>query len=80
MFMGQDDNAFIGGAGGEAACALDAPGRAWSAAPGRISQLILELVVALFFTFLGCLLLLLKSGVVGGYQLVLVRALVVMVT
>lgn len=42
-------------------------------------QLILELVVALFFTFLGCLLLLLKSGVVGGYQLVLVRALVVMV-
>ena len=42
-------------------------------------QLILELVVALFFTFLGCLLLLLKSGVVGGYQLVLVCALVVMV-
>ena len=42
-------------------------------------QLILEFVVALFFTFLGCLLLLLKSGIVGGYQLVLVRALVVMV-
>ena len=42
-------------------------------------QLILELVVALFFALLGRLLLLLKSGVVGGYQLVLVRALVVMV-
>ena len=38
-------------------------------------QLILELVVALFFTFLGCLLLLFKGGVVGGYQLVLVCAL-----
>ena len=36
-------------------------------------------MVALFFTFLGCLLLLLKSGVVGGDELVLVRALVVMV-
>ena len=42
-------------------------------------QLILELVVALFFTFFGCLLLLFKGGVVGGYQLVLVCALVVMV-
>lgn len=42
-------------------------------------QLALELVVALFFALLGCLLLLLKSGVVGGDQLVLVRALVVMV-
>lgn len=43
-------------------------------------QLTLELVVALFLTFLGCLLLLLKGGVVGGDELVLVRALVVMVT
>lgn len=35
--------------------------------------------MALFFALLGCLLLLLKSGVVGGDELVLVRALVVMV-
>lgn len=42
-------------------------------------QLALELVVALFLTLLGCLLLLLKGGVVGGDELVLVRALVVMV-
>ena len=42
-------------------------------------QLALELVVALFFALLGCLLLLLKGGVVGGDELVLVRALVVMV-
>ena len=42
-------------------------------------QLALELVAALFFALLGCLLLLLKGGVVGGDELVLVRALVVMV-
>ena len=36
-------------------------------------------VVALSLTLLGRLLLLLKGGVVGGYQLVFVRALVVMV-
>ena len=42
-------------------------------------QLTLAPVVALFPTFLGCLLLLLKGGVVGGHQLVLVRALVVVV-
>lgn len=48
-------------------------------AGARPRQLALALVVALFFALLGCLLLLLKSGVVGGYQLVLVRALVVMV-
>lgn len=42
-------------------------------------QLTLELVVALFLTFLGCLLLLLKGGVVGGDELILVCALVVIV-
>ena len=36
-------------------------------------------VVTLLLAFLGCLLLLLKGGVVGGHQLVLVRALVVVV-
>ncbi len=36
-------------------------------------------VVALLFALLGCLLLLFKGGVVGGYQLVFVCALVVMV-
>ena len=36
-------------------------------------------MVALLFALLGCLLLLFKGGVVGGYQLVLVCALVVMV-
>ena len=78
--MGQDDNAFIGGAGGEAACALGAARpRMVSGARAHPRQLTLELVVALFLTFLGCLLLLLKGGVVGGYQLVFVRALVVMV-
>ena len=78
--MGQDDNAFIGGAGGEAACALGAARpRLVSGALAHPRQLALELVVALFFALLGCLLLLLKGGIVGGYQLVFVCALVVMV-
>ena len=84
--MGQDDSAFIEGAGRKqerggrgAACAMGAARlRLASGAGAHPRQLTLELVVALFFTFLSCLLLLLKSGVVGGYQLVLVRALVVM--
>lgn len=42
-------------------------------------QLTLAPVVALLLALLGCLLLLFKGGVVGGYQLVLVCALVVMV-
>lgn len=80
MFMAQDDNAFIGGAGGEAACALGAARlRLASGAGAHPRQFTLELVVALFFTFLGCLLLLFKGGIVGGYQLVFVCALVVMV-
>ena len=87
MFMGQDDNAFIGGAGRKwarggrgVACAMGAARlRLANGVWAHPRQLILELVVALFFTFLGCLLLLLKSGVVGGDELVLVRALVVMV-
>ena len=87
MFMGQDDSAFIEGAGRKqerggrgAACAMGAARlRLASGAGAHPRQLTLELVVALFLSFLGCLLLLLKSGVVGGYQLVLVRALVVMV-
>lgn len=85
--MGQDDNAFIGGAGRKearggrgVACAM---GAAWprlaNGALAHPRQLALELVVALFFALLGCLLLLLKSGVVGGDQLIFVRALVVMV-
>ena len=62
------------------ACALGAARlRYASGAWTHPRQLILELVVALFLTILCCLLLLLKSGVVGGDQLVLVRALVVMV-
>ena len=43
-------------------------------------QLTLAPVVALFLAFFCCLLLLLKGGIVGGDELVLVRALVVMVT
>ena len=87
MFMGQDDNAFIGGAGRkqarggrEAAWAMGAARlRLANGAWAHPRHLALELVVALFLTFFGCLLLLLKGGVVGGYQLVFVRALVVMV-
>lgn len=85
--MGQDDNAFIGGAGRKyarggrgVACAMGAARpRLANCALAHPRQLALELVVALFFALLGCLLLLLKSGVVGGDQFVLVRALVVMV-
>ncbi len=84
--MGQDDNAFIGGAGRKqasggrvAACAMGIGLRLANGAWAHPRQLTLELVVALFLTFLGRLLLLLKGGVVGGYQLVFVRALVVMV-
>lgn len=85
--MGQDDNAFIGGAGRKqasggrvAACAMGAARlHLANGARAHPRQLTLELVVALFLTFLGRLLLLLKGGVVGGYQLVFVRALVVMV-
>ena len=84
--MGQDDNAFIGGSGrkyarggGEVACTMGTGLRMVSGARAHPRQLTLELVVALFLTFLGCLLLLLKGGVVGGDELVLVRALVVMV-
>lgn len=85
--MGQDDNAFIGGVGRKearggrgVACAMGAARpRLTNGALAHPRQLALELVVALFFALLGCLLLLLKSGVVGGDQLVLVRALVVMV-
>ncbi len=66
------------GAGG-AASAMGVGLRLASVAWAHPLQLILELVVALFFTLLGCLLFLLKGGVIGGYQLVLVRALVVMV-
>lgn len=63
-----------------AACAMGAARpRLANGALAHPRQLALELVVALFFALLGCLLLLLKSGVVGGDQLVLVRALVVMV-
>lgn len=63
-----------------AACAMGAARlRLASGAWTHSRQLILELVVALFFTFLGCLLLLFKGGIVGGYQLVFVCALVVMV-
>lgn len=84
--MGQDDNAFIGGVGRKearsrrgVACMMGAGLRMASGAGAHPRQLTLELVVALFLTFLGCLLLLLKGGVIGGYQLVFVRALVVMV-
>lgn len=85
--MGQDDNAFIGGSGRKyarggraAACAMGAARpRLANGALAHPRQLALELVVALFFALLGCLLLLLKGGVVGGDELVLVRALVVMV-
>lgn len=85
--MGQDDNAFIGGAGRKearggrgVACAMGAARpRLTNGALAHPRQLALELVVALFFALLGCLLLLLKSGVVGGDQLIFVRALVVMV-
>lgn len=85
--MGQDDNAFIGGAGRKearggrgVACVMGATRlRLANGASAHPRQLALELVAALFFALLGCLLLLLKSGVVGGDQLVLVRALVVMV-
>lgn len=86
--MGQDDSAFIGGAGHKQArggrgvtCAMGAARlRLANGALAHPRQLAaLALVVALFLTLFGCLLLLLKSGVVGGYQLVLVRALVVMV-
>ncbi len=85
--MGQDDNAFIGGAGRKearggrrVACAMGAARpRLANGALAHPRQLALELVVALFFALLGCLLLLLKSGVVGGDQLIFVRALVVMV-
>ncbi len=85
--MGQDDNAFIGGAGRKyarggrgVACAMGAARpRLANGALAHPRQLALELVVALFFALLGCLLLLLKGGVVGGDELVLVRALVVMV-
>ena len=85
--MGQDDNAFIGGAGRKqasggrvAACAMGAARlHLTNGALAHPRQLALELVVALFFALLGCLLLLLKSGVVGGDQLIFVRALVVMV-
>lgn len=63
-----------------AACAMGAARlRLASGAWTHSRQLILELVVALFFTFLGCPLLLFKGGIVGGYQLVFVCALVVMV-
>lgn len=63
-----------------AACAMGAARlRLASGAWTHSRQLILELVVALFFTFLGCLLLLFKGGIVGGHQLVFVCALVVMV-
>lgn len=85
--MGQDDSAFIEGAGRKqerggrgAACTMGAARlRLASGAGVHPRQLTLELVVALFFTFLGCLLFLFKGGIIGGYQLVLVRALVVMV-
>lgn len=65
---------------GEAASAMGVGLRLASGIWAHPRQLTLELVVALFFTFLGCLLLLLKGGVVGGYQLVFVRAFVVMVS
>lgn len=86
--MGQDDNAFIGGSGRKYARG----GRGVACAMGTVRlrlangvwahprQLILELVVALLLAFFCCLLLLLKGGIVGGDELVLVRALVVMVT
>ena len=85
--MGQDDNAFIRGVGRKearggrgVACAMGAARpRLTNGALAHPRQLALELVVALFLTFLSCLLLLLKGGVVGGDELVLVRALVVMV-
>lgn len=87
MFIGQDDNAFIGGAGRKqerggrgVTCAMGAVRlRLANGALAHPRQLALELVVALFFALLGCLLLLLEGGVVGGDQLVFVRALVVMV-
>lgn len=87
--MGQDDNAFIRGVGRKearggrgVACAMGAARlRLASGTWAHPRQLALELVVALlFFALLGRLFLLLKSGVVGGYQLVFVCALVVMVT
>ena len=63
-----------------AACAMGAARlRLASGAWTHSRQLTLDLVVALFLTFLGCLLLLLKGGVVGGDELILVCALVVMV-
>lgn len=63
-----------------AACAMGAARpRLANGALAHPRQLTLELVVALFLTFLGCLLLLLKGGVVGGDELILVCALVVMV-
>lgn len=85
--MSQDDNAFIGGSGRKherggrgVACALGtARLRLACAATAHPRQLTLAPAVALFLTFLGCLLLLLKGGVVGGDELILVRALVVMV-
>ena len=85
--MGQDDNAFIGGSGRKyarggraAACAM---GAAWMRLAGGVwthpRQLTLAPVVALLLAFFCRLLLLLKGGIVGGDELVFVRALVVMV-
>lgn len=85
--MGQDDNAFIERGGrkwargwqGEACVAVEARSRAADSKQSDLLQQTLMPVVALFLMLLGRLLLLLKGGVVGGYQLVFVRALVVMV-
>lgn len=87
MFAGFDDSVFIERGGREWVRDCQGPAFKSAAAFARTAanalahprQLTLELVVALFFALLGCLLLLLKGGVVGGDELVLVRALVVMV-
>ena len=87
MFAGFDDSVFIERGGREWVRDCQGPAFKSAAAFARTAtnalahprQLALELVVALFFALLGCLLLLLKSGVVGGDQLIFVRALVVMV-
>lgn len=85
--MGQDDSVFIERGGrewvrgcqGSAFMSAAASARTAANALAHPRQQTLAPVVTLFLTLFCRLLLLLKGGVVGGDELVLVRALVVMV-
>ncbi len=87
MFAGLDDSVFIERGGREWVRAYQGPAFMSAAASARTAANVLAHphrqtlapVVPLFLTFFCRLLLLLKGGVVGGDELVLVRALVVMV-